>query len=44
MELKPSYYRQAVKNVRRALTDEDKEQKGLFETATPEEIEAAAGE
>jgi hypothetical protein len=38
MELKPSYYRQAVKNVRRALTDEDKEQKGLFETATEQEI------
>ena len=44
MELKPSYFRQALKNVRRALTDEDKEQKGLFETATREEIEAAAGE
>ena len=41
MELKPPYYRQAVKNVRRALTDEDKEQKGLFETAEPD---AAANE
>jgi DNA modification methylase len=42
MELKPSYYRQAVKNVRRALTDEDKEQRGLFEAA--EEPDAAANE
>mgnify|MGYP001591276508 CR=1 FL=1 len=40
MELKPSYYRQAVKNVRRALTDEDKEQKGLFETATEPDVAA----
>jgi len=44
MELKPSYYRQAVKNVRRAATDEDKEQKGLFETAPKEDIEVAANE
>lgn len=33
IELKPSYYRQAEKNVHRATTDEDKEQKELFEKA-----------
>lgn len=38
VELKPSYYRQALKNVRRAATDEDKEQKTLFETATKDEV------
>jgi DNA modification methylase len=42
VELKSSYYRQALKNVRRAATDEDKEQKGLFETAPPEEPKEAA--
>jgi DNA modification methylase len=41
VELKPSYYRQAVKNVRRAATDEDKEQKTLFEANPTEELAAA---
>lgn len=44
VELKPSYYRQAVKNVRRAATDEDKEQKTLFETAQAEELSKAVAE
>jgi len=44
IELKPSYYRQAVKNVRRAATDEDKEQKTLFETAQAEELSKADAE
>jgi DNA modification methylase len=41
VELKPSYYRQAVKNVRRAATDEDKEQKTLFEVNPIEDLAAA---
>jgi DNA modification methylase len=44
IELKPSYYRQAAKNVRRAATDEDKEQKTLFETKHMDEPGMAAGE
>lgn len=44
MELKSSYYRQAVKNVRRAATDEDKEQKNLFETSPEPEQETSSNE
>jgi hypothetical protein len=42
IELKRSYYMQAVKNVRRAATDEDKEQKTLFEAAPIRDLIEAA--